>query len=155
MNFSIASSDSTDFLNLPILRNDWKLKEGRRKERDRRRRNIEERKYELEREEKTYRSKEKLLGQAFYAEKRRRFGWTLGRIQGMCARTLECKSKETDWFKWVFIPLIKITTLIFPPIKAKEIPTIGLPSHRLMWRAQSHQNLMRMRLVYQSTRSVP
>ena len=43
----------------------------------------------------------------------------------MCARTLECKSKEIDWFKWVFIPLIKITILVFPPIKAKEVPTVG------------------------------
>ena len=49
----------------------------------------------------------------------------------MCARTLYCKSKETDWFKWVFIPPIKITVRVFPPIKAKEIPTVGLPSHCL------------------------
>ena len=47
----------------------------------------------------------------------------------MCARNLECKSKETDWFKWVFIPPIKITALIFPPIKAREIPIVGLPSY--------------------------
>ena len=155
MNFSIASSDSTNFLNLPIPRNDWKLKEGRRKERDRRRRSLEERKYELEREEKTYRSKEKLFGQAFYTEKKRKFGWTLNRIQGMCARTLECKSKETDWFKWVFIPPIKITARIFLPIKAREISTVGLPSHRLTWGAQSHQNLMPTRPVYRSARNVP
>ena len=68
----------------------------------------------------------------------------------MCARTLECKSKEIDWFKWVFIPLIKITILVFPPIKAKEVPTVGLPSHRLMWGAQSRQHLMRMHSVYRS-----
>ena len=50
----------------------------------------------------------------------------------MCARTLECKSKETDLFKLVFIPPIKITAWIFPPIKAKEIPTIGLKALALM-----------------------
>ena len=43
----------------------------------------------------------------------------------MCARALECKSKEIDWFKWVFIPPIKIITRVFPPIKVKEIPTVG------------------------------
>ena len=73
----------------------------------------------------------------------------------MCARTLECKSKEIDWFKWVFIPLIKITILVFPPIKAKEVPTVGLLSHRLTWGAQGCQNLMRTRFVYRSARNVP
>ena len=73
----------------------------------------------------------------------------------MCARTLECKIKETDWFKWVFISPIKITVRVFPPIKAKEVPTFGLPSHHLTWGAQSRQNLMRMRSVYRSARNVP
>ena len=73
----------------------------------------------------------------------------------MYARTLECKSKETNWFKWVFIPLIKITARIFPPIKAKEVPIVGSPSHRLTWGAQSLQNLMRTCPVYQNARNVP
>ena len=50
----------------------------------------------------------------------------------MCARTLDCKSKETDRFKWVFIPPIKRTAPIFLPIKAKETPTVGLPLYYLM-----------------------
>ena len=37
----------------------------------------------------------------------------------------------------LFIPPIKITVQVFPPIKAKEVPTVRLPSHRLMWGAQS------------------
>ena len=73
----------------------------------------------------------------------------------MYARTLECKSKETDWFKWVFIPPIKITVRVFPPIKAKEVPIVGLPSHRLTWGAQSRQNLMKTHSVYWSARNVP
>ena len=30
---------------------------------------------------------------------------------------------------------LKITVRVFPPIKAKEVPTVGLPSHRLTWGA--------------------
>ena len=108
-----------------------------------------------QREEKTYRNKEKLLGQAFYAEKRRKFGRRLDRTQDMCARTLQCKSKEIDWFKLVFIPPIKITVRVFPPIKVKEVSIVRLPSHRLMQEAQNRQNLMRTRLVYRSARNIP
>ena len=52
-----------------------------------------------QKEEKTYRSEEKLLGQAFYAERWRKFDWTLGQIQGMCARALGCKSKMAGPFE--------------------------------------------------------
>ena len=31
---------------------------------------------------------------------------------------------------------LKITVRVFPPIKAKEVPTVGLPSHCLTWGAQ-------------------
>ena len=108
-----------------------------------------------QREEKTYRNKEKLLGQAFYAEKRRKFGRRLDWTQDMCARTLQCKSKEIDWFKLVFIAPIKITVRVFPPIKVKEVSIVRLPSHRLMQEAQNRQNLMRTRPAYQSARNVP
>ena len=50
---------------------------------------------------------------------------------------------------------IKITARIFLPIKAREIPTVGLPSHCLTWGAQNCQNLMRTRLVYQRAKNVP
>ena len=73
----------------------------------------------------------------------------------MCARTLECKSKETNWFKGVFIPPIKNNRAGFPAHKVKEVPTVRLPSHRWTWEAPSHQNLMRTRSVYRSARSVP
>ena len=43
---------------------------------------------------------------------------------------------------------LKKTVWVFPPIKAKEVPAIGLPSHRLTWGAQSRHNLMRARSVY-------
>ena len=49
--------------------------------------------------------------------------------QDMCARTLECKSKEANRFKWVFIPTIKNDRVGFPAHKVKEVPTIKLPSH--------------------------
>ena len=48
------------------------------------------------REEKTYKSEEELLRQAFYVERRRKFDWTLDQIQGICARTLRCKNKVAD-----------------------------------------------------------
>ena len=83
-----------------------------------------------QREKKTYRNEEKLLGQAFYAEKRREFGWRFDRTQDMCTRTLECKSKEANWFKWVFIPPIKKKRAGFPAHKVKEISTVRLPSYR-------------------------
>ena len=41
-----------------------------------------------QREEKTYKNEEELLGQAFYAERGRKFDQTLDQIQGICARTL-------------------------------------------------------------------
>ena len=50
---------------------------------------------------------------------------------------------------------LKITVWVFPPIKAKEVSTVGLPSHRLTWGAQSRQNLMRTRPVYRSAKNVP
>ena len=48
----------------------------------------------------------------------------------ICAQELECKSKETNQFKWVFIPPIKSNCAGFPTYKVKEIPTVRLPSHR-------------------------
>ena len=103
-----------------------RLREGRKKESNKRKRNLEERKRELEREKKTYRNEEKLLRQAFYAEKRREFGWRFDRTQDMCARTLECKSKEANRFKWVFIPPIKNNRAGFLAHKVKEIPIVRL-----------------------------
>ena len=50
---------------------------------------------------------------------------------------------------------LKIIVWVFLPIKAKEVPTVGLPSHHLMWGAHSRQNLMRAHFVYRSARSVP
>ena len=50
---------------------------------------------------------------------------------------------------------LKIIVWVFLPIKAKEVPTVGLPSHHLMWGAHSRQNLMRARSVYLSARNVP
>ena len=50
---------------------------------------------------------------------------------------------------------LKIIVWVFLPIKAKEVPIVGLPSHHLMWGAQSRQNLMRARSVYLSARNVP
>ena len=50
---------------------------------------------------------------------------------------------------------LKITIQVFPPIKAKEVPTVGLLSHHLTWGAQSRQNLMRACSVYRSTKNVP
>ena len=50
---------------------------------------------------------------------------------------------------------LKIIVWVFLPIKAKEVPTVGLPSHHLMWGAQSRQNLMRACSVYRSTKNVP
>ena len=107
-----------------------------------------------QREEKTYKNEEELLGQAFYVEKRRKFDWTLDQIQGICARTLGCKNKVVDQFEWVFIPPIKIAARFFMPVKTGEIPTVGLPSRHPMQGAQSHQNLMRTCSVYQSARNV-
>ena len=107
-----------------------------------------------QREDETYKSEEELLGQAFYVERRRKFDWTLDQIQGICARTLRCKSKVADQFEWVFIPPIKVTAQFFAPIKTREIPTVGLPSRRPMQGAQSRQNLMRTCSVYQSARNV-
>ena len=107
-----------------------------------------------QREDETYRSEEELLEQAFYAEKRRKFDWTLDQIQGICARTLRCKSKVADQFEWVFIPPIKVTARFFTPITTGEIPIVGLPSRRPMWGAQSCQNLMKTRSVYRSARNM-
>ena len=101
-----------------------------------------------QREEKTYRSEEELLGQAFYAKRRDQFDQTLDQIQGICARTLRCKSKVADQFEWVFIPPIKITARFFASVKTSEIPIVGLPSRRPTWGAQSRQNLMKTRSVY-------
>ena len=66
----------------------------------------------------------------------------------MCARTLECKSKGVDWFKWVFIPPIKNDHAGFPAHKVEEIPTIRSPSHRRMWGTPNCQNLIRAHSVY-------
>ena len=107
-----------------------------------------------QREEKTYKNEEELLGQAFYVERRRKFDWTLDQIQGICARTLGCKSKVADQFEWVFIPPIKVIARFFAPVKTGEIPTIGLPSRRPTWGAQSRQNLMKTRSIYRNARNV-
>ena len=68
--------------------------------------------------------REKLLGQAFYAERWREFDWTLDQIQGMCARALGCKSKMTDPFEWIFILPIKVTAWFFASIKVGGIPAV-------------------------------
>ena len=73
----------------------------------------------------------------------------------MCARTLECKSKRADWFKWVFIPQIKNDRAGFPAYKVEEIPIIKSPSHRRTWGTSNRQNLIRVCSVYRSARSVP
>ena len=86
--------------------------------------------------------------QAFYAERRRKFDWTLDQIQGMRARALGCKSKMAGPFEWVFIPPIKVIARFFMPVKAGGIPTVGLPSHHPTWGVQSCQNLMKTRSGY-------
>ena len=42
----------------------------------------------------------------------------------MCTRTLECKSKEANWFKGVFIPQLKIIVRVFLPLKLKKSPSL-------------------------------
>ena len=62
--------------------------------------------------------------------------------------------------KWQFssngylYPLIKVTAWFFVPVKTGEIPTVGLPSRRPTWGAQSCQNLMKTHSVYRSARNV-
>ena len=67
-----------------------------------------------QREKKTYRNAEMLLGQAFYVERRRKDDWRLDQVQRMCARALECKSEGSNQFDWVYIPPIKSNRTGFP-----------------------------------------
>ena len=60
----------------------------------------------------------------------------------------------TGPFEWAFILPIKVTAQFFAPIKAGGIPTVRLPSHRLTWGAQSHQNLMETRSGYRNARNM-
>ena len=72
----------------------------------------------------------------------------------MCARTLKCKSEETNQFQKLFIPPIKSNCTNFPAHKGKEISTVRFTSHRWMWEAQSHPHLMKTRFIFQGSKNM-
>ena len=149
MNFSIAFSISTNFLNLTISKELLnKLRGWREKERNKRKINPEKKKHELVRQ-RTYRKEERFLGQAFCVEDRLEFGWEFGWTKEICARILKCKSEETNQFQKSFIPPIESNCTNFPAYKGKEISTVRSPSRRWTWEVQSRPHLMKTCFTFQ------